>query len=138
MPHVAVLFWSFRIMVALGFYFIGLFGAFFYLVSRRGQIKPWFRKLAMYSLPLPWIAAELGWVVAEYGRQPWIIDGVLPTFLGVSKVPAADVAFSLLGFVLFYSVLAVIDLMLIIKYVRIGPRADEEHLPVPTIEAAAN
>ena len=50
-----------------------------------------------------------GWIVAEYGRQPWIIDGVLPTFLGSSKVPAGDVALSLLGFVLFYSVLAVID-----------------------------
>jgi len=88
-PDVPVLFWSFRIMVALGFYFIVLFGAYFYLLSKRTEIQPWFRRLAMYSLPLPWIAAELGWVVAEYGRQPWIIDGVLPTFLGVSDVRRA-------------------------------------------------
>ena len=137
-PDVPVLFWSFRIMVALGFYFIALFGAYFYLVSRRGQIQPWFRKLAMYSLPLPWVAAELGWIVAEYGRQPWIIDGVLPTFLGVSKVPASNVVFSLLGFVLFYTVLAVIDLVLIVKYVRIGPSAEHDGSIKQPVQATAN
>ncbi len=137
-PDVAVLFWSFRIMVALGFYFIVLFGSYFYLVSRRGRIRPWFRKLAMYSLPLPWVAAELGWIVAEYGRQPWIIDGVLPTFLGVSKVPASNVLFSLLGFVLFYSALALIDLILIVKYVRVGPRAQDDNSVTQPVRATAH
>jgi cytochrome d ubiquinol oxidase subunit I len=92
----------------------------------------------MYSLPLPWVAAELGWIVAEYGRQPWIIDGVLPTFLGVSKVPASNVVFSLLGFVLFYSVLALIDLVLIVKYVRIGPSAEHDGSIKQPVQAAAN
>ena len=78
----------------------------------------------MFSLPLPWIAAELGWIVAEYGRQPWIIDGVLPTFLGVSNVPASNVVASLVGFVLFYTALAAIDLFLIVKYVRLGPEIE--------------
>jgi cytochrome bd ubiquinol oxidase subunit I len=125
-PDVPVLFWSFRIMVALGFYFIALFGAAFYLASRRRFENRWFLRLAMLSLPLPWVAAELGWIVAEYGRQPWIIDGVLPTFLGVSSVPARNVLASLLGFVLFYTALALIDLMLIVKYVRIGPQTKDE------------
>jgi cytochrome d ubiquinol oxidase subunit I len=93
-PDVPVLFWSFRIMVALGFYFIALFGIAFYLASKRRCGKPWFLRIVMFSLPLPWIAAEVGWVVAEYGRQPWIIDGILPTFLGVSNVPASNVLFS--------------------------------------------
>jgi cytochrome d ubiquinol oxidase subunit I len=137
-PDVPVLFWSFRIMVALGFYFIVLFGAYFYLLSKRTEIQPWFRRLAMYSLPLPWIAAELGWVVAEYGRQPWIIDGVLPTFLGVSDVPASNVLLSLLGFVLFYSVLALIDLVLIVKYVRIGPQTDNDRKSTPPVQASAH
>ena len=123
-PDVPVLFWSFRIMVALGFYFIALFGFAFYLASRRRCGKPWFLRLAMFSLPLPWIAAELGWIVAEYGRQPWIIDGVLPTFLGVSNVPASNVVASLVGFVLFYTALAAIDLFLIVKYVRLGPEIE--------------
>jgi len=137
-PDVPVLFWSFRIMVALGFYFIVLFAAYFYLLSKRTEIQPWFRRLAMYSLPLPWIAAELGWVVAEYGRQPWIIDGVLPTFLGVSDVPASNVLLSLLGFVLFYSVLALIDLVLIVKYVRIGPQTDNDRKSTPPVQASAH
>jgi cytochrome bd ubiquinol oxidase subunit I len=125
-PDVPVLFWAFRIMVALGFYFIALFGFAFYLASRRRCGRGWFLTLAMLSLPLPWIAAELGWIVAEYGRQPWIIDGVMPTFLGASNVPAGNVLFSLVGFVLFYSILAAIDLFLIVKYVRIGPKAGPE------------
>lgn len=128
-PDVPVLFWSFRIMVALGFYFIALFGAAFYLSSRRRIGKPWFLRLAIASLPLPWIATELGWIVAEYGRQPWIIDGVMPTFVGASNVPAHNVLLSLLGFVAFYTALALIDLFLIAKYIRLGPESDRTPTP---------
>ena len=122
-PNVGVLFWGFRFMVGLGFYFIALFALAFYLSSWRRLDRKWFLRAAMLSLPLPWVAAELGWIVAEYGRQPWIIDGVLPTFLGVSDVPASNVLLSLAGFVLFYSTLAAVDLYLMIKYVRLGPDA---------------
>ena len=72
-------------------------------------------------LPVPWLACELGWFVAEYGRQPWTIDGVLPTFMSVSSVPATNVWLSLIGFIVFYSVLAVVELYLMIKYVKLGP-----------------
>jgi len=65
--------------------------------------------------------AELGWIVAEYGRQPWAIDGVLPTALGVSSVSAAQVATSLTGFVVFYTALLVVDIVLMRKYIRLGP-----------------
>jgi cytochrome d ubiquinol oxidase subunit I len=135
-PDVPVLFWSFRIMVALGFYFIALFSVAFYLSSRRRCARPWFLIMTMASLPFPWVAAELGWIVAEYGRQPWIIDGVMPTFLGVSGVPATNVAFSLAAFVLFYSTLAIVDIVLIIKYIRIGPYdhgvGDQCSMPLPS------
>ena len=135
-PDVPVLFWSFRIMVALGFYFIALFSIAFYLSSRRRCARPWFLIMTMASLPLPWVAAELGWIVAEYGRQPWIIDGVMPTFLGVSGVPATNVALSLAAFVLFYSTLAIVDIVLIIKYIRIGPYdhgvGDQCSMPLPS------
>ncbi len=121
-PDVPTLFWSFRLMVGLGFYFIALFAVMFYVASRRQlERRPWLLRLAFYSLPLPWIAAEVGWVVAEYGRQPWIIEGVLPTFLAASPVPASNVWISLSGFVLFYTVLLVVDLYLMIKYARLGP-----------------
>ena len=90
----------------------------------------------VWSLPLPWVAAELGWVVAEYGRQPWAIDGVLPTFLAVSSVSAAQVLFTLAGFVLFYSSLLVVDIVLMRKYIRWG-RCDALGLPEPALRPAA-
>ena len=121
-PNVPVLSWAFRIMVGLGFYFIALFGAAFYLSSRRRiRSSRLFLRIALYSLPLPWVAAELGWIVAEYGRQPWIIDGVMPTFLGVSNIPASNVWASLIRFLSFYTSLAIVDMGLILKYVRLGP-----------------
>ncbi len=65
----------------------------------------------------------MGWFVAEHGRQPWAIEGVLPTFLAVSPIPAASVAVSLAGFVIFYTVLAAFDVFLLKKYVKLGPGA---------------
>jgi cytochrome d ubiquinol oxidase subunit I len=121
-PDVLPLFWSFRVMVALGFFFVGLFALAFWLSARR-RLERYraFLWIALFSLPLPWIAAELGWFVAEYGRQPWTIDGVLPTFLSVSSVPAHSVLLSLMGFILFYSALAVVEIYLMVKYIRLGP-----------------
>ncbi len=123
-PDVLVLFWAFRAMVGCGLYFIALFALAFYLASRRRLEQRWFLALALLSLPLPWLAAELGWIVAEYGRQPWVVEGVLPTFLGASSVPAGNVWFSIAGFVLFYSTLAIVDVYLMVKYIRIGPQPE--------------
>jgi cytochrome bd ubiquinol oxidase subunit I len=120
-PDVPVMFWSFRVMAGLGFYFIALFAIGFVLASWRKLEQGWFLRIALWSLPLPWIAAELGWIVAEYGRQPWVVEGVLPTFMGVSSTSVAQVTLSLAGFVLFYSTLALIDIYLLVKYIRQGP-----------------
>jgi cytochrome d ubiquinol oxidase subunit I len=121
-PNVPVLFWSFRVMVGLGLFFIAMFATAFYLATRhRFEQHPWFLKLAFFSLPLPWIAIELGWIVAEYGRQPWAVDGVLPTFLGVSRTSVGNVWFSLVGFAVFYSALAVVDVFLMVRTIRRGP-----------------
>ena len=121
-PNALPLFWAFRFMVGLGFYFIAFFGFAFWLSIRRGfgnsRLFLW---LALLNLPLPWLSSELGWFVAEYGRQPWAIEGVLPTFLGASDMPATNVLLSLAGFVVFYSLLAVVELYLMVKYVKIGP-----------------
>lgn len=121
-PHVMPLFFSFRIMVACGFFFIFLFATGFYLVARRRILQSrWFLHLAFWSLPLPWLAAELGWVVAEYGRQPWVVQGILPTFMATSSVSSAQVATSLTGFVIFYTILAIVEVFLMIKAIRLGP-----------------
>jgi len=123
-PSVGPIFWTFRVMVALGFFFIALFAVGFYLAARRRIAQsPLFLKIAFWTLPLPWIAAEMGWFVAEHGRQPWAIEGVLPTFLAVSPIPASSVALSLAGFVVFYTVLAGFDVFLLKKYIKLGPGA---------------
>jgi len=120
-PGVAPLFWTFRIMVGLGFYFIALFAVAFWHTSKLDFSRRWLLRTYVWSLPLPWLAAELGWFVAEYGRQPWAIDHVLPTFLASSAVSVPQVLFTLSGFVLFYSALAVVDVVLMRKYVLMGP-----------------
>jgi len=138
-PNVPVLFWCFRIMVALGFFFIALFATAFVLSSRH-LLTPsrHFLRVAFLSLPLPWVAAELGWIVAEYGRQPWAIDGVLPTFLGVSLVPASSVWLSLGGFGVLYSALALIDIYLLVRMIRRGPEGLGYWPPSPPVEAASH
>jgi len=121
-PRVATLFWSFRVMVGLGLLFICMFAfAFWMSATQRFERYRWFLRLCFYALPLPWISTELGWIVAETGRQPWVIEGVLPTALGVSSVSGAQVLGSLLGFALFYSTLAVVDVFLMRRYIRLGP-----------------
>ncbi|MCH9756066.1 MAG: cytochrome ubiquinol oxidase subunit I [Gammaproteobacteria bacterium] len=121
-PRVAPLFFSFRIMVACGLFFVLLFAVGFYLsVKHTLHDSRWYLRLALAALPLPWIAAELGWVVAEYGRQPWVVQGVLPTAMATSSVTAGQVLTSLSSFVAFYSILAIIEVYLMVKYIRLGP-----------------
>ncbi|MDE2346323.1 MAG: cytochrome ubiquinol oxidase subunit I [Gammaproteobacteria bacterium] len=124
-PPVGLLFWSFRIMVTLGFLFILLFAIAFYVSARQSfERHRKFLVLAAWCLPLPWIAAELGWVVAEVGRQPWVIDGVLPTRLAASSLSGGQVLASIIGFLVFYSVLAVVDIYLMQHYARLGPEGN--------------
>ncbi|NVK33625.1 MAG: cytochrome ubiquinol oxidase subunit I [Rhodobacteraceae bacterium] len=128
-PTVWPLFWSFRVMVAIGFSLIIGMAYFFYRSSFKGQSYPrWALRLALVMLPLPWIAAELGWFVAEYGRQPWTVDGVLPTAMSVSHLSVADLLITLVGFVVFYSVLFVIEMGLMLKYIKKGPYIDDKEV----------
>jgi cytochrome d ubiquinol oxidase subunit I len=123
-PRVAPMFWTFRIMVVIAFFILFIFAATFYYVAKRNIAeKRWLLKLALYSIPLPWIAAEMGWIVAEYGRQPWTISGILPTSLSTSNLDPSSVYFSLAGFVGFYTLLLVAEMYLMFKYARLGPQS---------------
>lgn len=126
LPLVAPLFWTFRIMVGCGFLMLFIFMAAVYICTKRMfQDKPWFLKLCIWGIPLPWIAAECGWVVAEYGRQPWIIGEILPTFLGVSSVSTEKVLISLSSLGIIYTILLIVELYLMFKYARKGPEVYE-------------
>ncbi|HKA45272.1 MAG TPA: cytochrome ubiquinol oxidase subunit I [Burkholderiales bacterium] len=121
-PRVTPLFWAFRIMVGCGLIMLFIFvAAFYFLAVRDLAPQRWLLRIALWSMPLPWIAVEMGWIVAEYGRQPWTIAEVLPTFLSVSNIPASHVYVSLAGFVAFYSGLLIVEVYLLLKYIRLGP-----------------
>ena len=121
-PNVLPLFVSFRMMVACGMFFILLFAVGFYLsLKRKLHTSRWYWHIAFWALPLPWVAAELGWVIAEYGRQPWVVQGILPTSMASSTLSSAQVMTSLISFIAFYSVLAMIEVYLMVKYIRLGP-----------------
>ena len=121
-PRVAPMFWAFRVMVALGFWFLALFGtALWFSVKGDFADRRWLLRAALWSLPLPWVACEVGWFVAEYGRQPWTIYGVLPTHLSVSTLSVSSLYGSLAGFVGFYTLLLIVEMFLMVKFARLGP-----------------
>jgi len=126
-PKVTPLFFTFRLMVLSGFLLLMLFAAASYNVWREkiGE-KRWLLWAALLSLPLPWIAADLGWFVAEFGRQPWTISGILPTFLSASSLSTASVSYSLIGFFVFYVSLTAAEMYLMVKYARKGPASPGE------------
>ncbi len=126
-PNVPVMFWLFRIMAGLGFFFIGFFALAFYCASACKFSKPWFLKIAVAIIPLPWIAIEFGWMLAEIGRQPWAVEGVLPTFLAASSLSISQIWTTIIGFTLLYGTLAVIEVRLMIATIRKGPV--EHHEP---------
>ena len=126
-PNVPVMFWLFRFMAGLGFFFIGFFALAFYCASACQFNKRWFLKLAVAIIPLPWIAIEFGWMLAEIGRQPWAVEGVLPTFLAASSLSIGQIWTTIIGFTLLYGTLAVIEVRLMLATIRKGPV--EHHEP---------
>jgi cytochrome d ubiquinol oxidase subunit I len=121
-PTVWPLFFAFRIMIGCGVLMLLLFITAFYKTARRTEYKsPLFLKLCVFALPLPFLASEMGWFVAEFGRQPWSISGILPTYMSTSTRTVQDLWVSIVSFASFYTVFAIIELYLIIKYARKGP-----------------
>jgi cytochrome bd ubiquinol oxidase subunit I len=122
-PPVAMTFYSFRSMVAIGMlmFVLSIYAVY---ASRKGRLEssPTFLKIMLWSIPLPYIAGQLGWIVAEVGRQPWLVYGMLRTSEGVSKsVDLTQVTLSLVAFTLLYGILGVVDIYLLSKYARKGP-----------------
>lgn len=121
-PEVAPLFWTFRIMVAAGGLMLLVFLAAFYQNARRkiGQNK-FFLKICMLSLPLPWIAVECGWFVAEFGRQPWAIGEILPTSLATSSLSASQIWTTMIGMIVLYTIFLIAEMYLMIRFAKQGP-----------------
>ncbi|WP_429023412.1 cytochrome ubiquinol oxidase subunit I [Aeromonas allosaccharophila] len=121
-PPVALLFWGFRVMVGLGVTMLGLMVvSFVQLCRNRLQDSPRLLKTLLWSIPLPWIAIEAGWLVAELGRQPWTISDVLPVSASVSLLQPGQLWFSLIAICSIYTLLLVVELFLLRHVIRKGP-----------------
>lgn len=140
-PPVAPLFFAFRLMVACGVVMLFIFAAaFYYCAKRQAGKKKWLLKAALYGIPLPWIAAELGWFVAEFGRQPWTIGGILPTWMSTSNLTPMDLYISLAGFIGFYTLLLAVEMYLMFRFARLGPSSlhtGRYHFELPQVAQEA-
>ena len=122
-PPVLLTFISFRMMILLGTYFI--FATITGFILRNRLIEnPWYLKIMLFSIPLPYLAIEFGWIVAEVGRQPWIVYGIMKTADAASPIAGSQVLFSLIAFVLVYGILGAIGFGLIAKNAKKGPVLD--------------
>ncbi len=126
-PEVWIVFWSFRVMVGLGLLMLAYL-VLATLVSLANQVEDrrWFLWGAVLMIPVPFLACEFGWLVAEVGRQPWTVYEMLPTWLSASTHSVSYMVFSLCGFILLYTAFAIVEVYLMVHFIRKGP---EEHGP---------
>ncbi len=118
-PPVVPVFLAFRAMVGLGFLFV--FIAFLAWLKRKDPVgSPWLLKVLLYILPLPYITPILGWIVTEVGRQPWVAWGLLKTSDAVSRISTPQVAVSLAGFIILYTLLGIANFYLLMVYAKRG------------------
>ncbi len=121
-PHVGMTFYSFRIMVILGGYFILLF-IIAIIWSKKDKFKDtrWLQKVCLWSIPLGYIAGQAGWIVAEVGRQPWAIQDILPTSASISKLATSSVQTTFFLFLILFTILLIAEVGIMVKAIKKGP-----------------
>lgn len=126
-PPVGLTFWSFRVMVGLGLWFILLFLAVWWF-ERKGTLerKRFWLHASLWSIPLAYIASQAGWIVAEVGRQPWAIQDMLPTMAAISDIDSASVQTTFWIFAVLFTVLLIAELSIMFKQIRKGPEPAPE------------
>ncbi|MCK3658712.1 cytochrome d terminal oxidase subunit 1 [Pasteurellaceae bacterium Pebbles2] len=123
-PNVAPVYFSFRLMAGIAGAIAALVaGAFFFALRNTAHKIPLLLKALLWGMPLPWIAIECGWFLAEYGRQPWAIQDVLPVGVANSSLTTGDLWFSIGLICALYTVFLVAEMYLMFKYGRLGPSA---------------
>lgn len=119
-PPVGLTFTMFRIMVYLGSYFLLFYAVALLLVYRKRLIEKsrWFYWVAMLSVPLMWICSQAGWAVAEVGRQPWVVQDLLPTVAAISDIPVGSVVLTFWMFAAVFTILLIAEVGIMVKYVE--------------------
>lgn len=121
-PNVWLLFWSFRVMVGFGVYFIGLF-ALILIVAWKHKLSQlrWLHWISLWSLPFAYLASQAGWIVAEVGRQPWAIQDMLPVNAAISKLETGSVQTTFFIFLVMFTVLLIAEINIMLKAIKKGP-----------------
>jgi cytochrome d ubiquinol oxidase subunit I len=122
-PNVKVSFYSFHLMVVLGFYFILVFVLALIFLYRGTLYKNrWFLWVALCSILLPYVAGEMGWVLAEMGRQPWIIQNLMPVSAAVSQISSGAVITTFILFAVLFTLLLIAEISIMIRQIKLGPK----------------
>ncbi len=126
-PSIPLTFYSFHIMVGLGFYFVLFFILSLFFVWKGSiQNKKGFLWLAVWTIPLAYIASQAGWIVAEVGRQPWVIQDLMPTYSAVTQISTSAVQVTFWLFALVFTVLLIAEIKIMLRQIKIGPKINEE------------
>lgn len=122
-PDIYGAFYSFHLMVMLGFLFILLFSlALLFLFNGTIENRRWFLWVLLFAIPLPYLAGELGWILAEIGRQPWIIQDLMPVSMAVSNISTGSVQITFWLFAFLFTALLIADISIMLKQIRTGPK----------------
>ena len=128
-PNVSLNFYAFRIMVVLGGYFVLFFLVILFLAYKRDLAKiRWIHWVALFSIPLAYIAGQAGWVVAECGRQPWAIRDMLPTTVSISKLNVGSVQTTFFMFLILFTVMLIAGIGIMVRSIKKGPDMDDSSL----------
>jgi cytochrome d ubiquinol oxidase subunit I len=122
-PNGPITFYSFHIMVALAFWFMLVFIVALYFVYKdQIEKQKWFLRLAFVTIPLAYVASQCGWIVAELGRQPWVIQDIMPTVAAVSQIDTMAVKVTFFLFLIVFTALLVAEIGIMRKQIQIGPK----------------
>ena len=120
-PNVPLTFYMFRVMVMLGGYFILFFAVLLFLVYRKNLAEMrWMHWIALFTIPLGYLAGQAGWVVAECGRQPWAIQDMLPTSAAISRLDVGSVQTTFFIFLVLFTLLLIAEIGIMLRAIRKG------------------
>lgn len=117
-PPIGLTYWSFRVMVGLGMWFLLMFVVWLFVLKRAKTIKRWWLRLSLWSILLVYICSQAGWIVAEVGRQPWTIQDLLPTVAAVSRIESGAVQVTFWIFAALFTTLLIADVTIMVKQIR--------------------
>lgn len=136
-PYIPLCFYAFRAMVGLGALFILFFAVVVFFAFRRDITRPrWLHRAAIVMLPLGYIASEAGWLVAEFGRQPWAIQDMMPTWVGVSAIGSGSVATTFFVFLALFTALLAVEISIMVREIKKGGKESATAAAAATRDAA--